>query len=159
MYKVYFNFKTNGEYNFKYIPCDMIYDGDSNYKLEKIFEQKDSATQYAILTADFLYSHIDCCNDFLKEKIQKKIKTFEEEIIATRKEKNPTPYIAHQCIPGDFEESELSIYEIINNCNINISMNDEEFKIYKNHKDDFINSINKFVKNKLKEYESEKNNE
>ena len=46
MYIVKFNFETNNNYRFKYIPCDMKYDGYDSYTLSKSFYNKDEAIDY-----------------------------------------------------------------------------------------------------------------
>lgn len=164
MYIVKFNFETNNNYRFKYIPCDMKYDGYDSYTLSKSFYNKDEAIDYAVKTADFFFSNITASYTSVNlaisqlQSIKKKLKLFQEEALANRNFNTNSIYIAAQYV--DDEDAEFTITEEMTKIHLDIPMTTNEYILFSNNKNDFNNSVLAFASKKLLEYkEKEENNE
>lgn len=149
MFVVEFKIKTDGNFGFEYIPRNMSYDGDKFYHLFKEFDDKQDAIQYAVKTADFLFSHING-NKFAVEYIKESLKIFEEEALANRIVNLSS--IARQCCYGNYEGTEFMIYQKLNKYYFDTPLNDEQSMLVNKNAEDFRKCMREFAYKKLEEY-------
>lgn len=149
MFVVNFAFYTNRDFDFQYVPCGMLYDGDEHYSLIREFDKKEDAIKYGVKTADFFFSHIHG-DKYATEYIKETLYTFEEEALAN-KDIN-IPRIACRHCSGNYDGTEFSIMQKINRYYFDIPLNDEQNEIINNNAEDFRVSLREFAYKKIEEY-------
>ena len=149
MFVVEFKIKTDGNFGFEYIPRNMSYDGDEFYHLFKEFDDKQDAIQYAVKTADFLFSHIGG-DEIAIEYIRGTLRKFEEEALANRNVS--VANIANQCCFGTYEDTEFMIYQKLNKYYFDTPLNEEQSMLVNKNAEDFRKCMREFAYKKLEEY-------
>ena len=154
MFVVEFKIETDGDFGFEYIPCNMSYDGDEFYHLIKEFNDKQEAIQYAVKTADFLFSHINGNKETI-ETIKDTLLLFEQEALANRNVN--VAYIAKKNCYGNYDGTEFSVYQNLNRYAFDVPLDDEQYLLVKKNLDDFRQRMEEFAYKKIEEYKEKRN--